>query len=77
MVILDVDELLTCLKGKPAGVHIVITGRDADQKLIDLVDPGYGNAGNQTPVSRWRQGDRRDRILKVFIQKYKKINYLL
>jgi len=36
--LIDEEEVLTCLKEKPAGVHIVITGRDANQKLIDLAD---------------------------------------
>jgi len=36
--LLDEDEVLACLKDKPTGVHIVITGRDANQRLIDLAD---------------------------------------
>ena len=36
--LLDEAEVMACLKDKPAGVHIVITGRDASQKLIDLAD---------------------------------------
>ncbi|MGB9615889.1 MAG: cob(I)yrinic acid a,c-diamide adenosyltransferase [Desulfomonilaceae bacterium] len=32
------NEILECLKNRPAGLHIVVTGRDASQALIDLAD---------------------------------------
>ena len=36
--LVDEDEVLNFLKEKPAGVHIVITGRDASDRLIDTAD---------------------------------------
>ena len=36
--LVDEDEVLDFLKEKPAGVHIVITGRDASDRLIDIAD---------------------------------------
>jgi cob(I)alamin adenosyltransferase len=35
---LEIDEVLDVLRGRPAGQHVVITGRDADQALIDFAD---------------------------------------
>ncbi len=35
---LEVEEVLAVLRGRPAGQHVVITGRDAPQALIDFAD---------------------------------------
>jgi cob(I)alamin adenosyltransferase len=35
---LDVDEVIRTLRTRPVDLHVVITGRDADQKLIDFAD---------------------------------------
>src|SRR3989304_5987771 len=35
---LPIDEVLETLQGRPEGVHVVITGRDAPTKLIDFAD---------------------------------------
>lgn len=35
---LPVEELLTFLKTKPRKLHVVLTGRDADPKVIELAD---------------------------------------
>lgn len=35
---LDVDEVIATLSGRPPDLHIVITGRDAHEKLIDYAD---------------------------------------
>jgi cob(I)alamin adenosyltransferase len=35
---LEVEEVLDVLRGRPEGQHVVITGRDADQALIDFAD---------------------------------------
>lgn len=35
---LDEDEVITFLKQKPESLHIIITGRDASDKLIALAD---------------------------------------
>lgn len=32
------EEILDCLKSRPSGVHIIITGRDASHGLIELAD---------------------------------------
>ena len=36
--LLDQDEVLSFLEQKPEPLHIIITGRDASAKLIDLAD---------------------------------------
>jgi cob(I)alamin adenosyltransferase len=36
--LLDQDEIVTFLKNKPEKLHVIITGRDANDKLIDLAD---------------------------------------
>jgi cob(I)alamin adenosyltransferase len=35
---LDVDEVIETLRSRPAGLHVVITGRDAHEKLIEFAD---------------------------------------
>ena len=35
---LPIDEVLETIGGRPEGVHVVITGRDAPTKLIDFAD---------------------------------------
>lgn len=35
---LDMDEVLTVLRNRPEDLHVVITGRDAPQPLIDYAD---------------------------------------
>jgi cob(I)alamin adenosyltransferase len=35
---LDLDEVLATLRDRPADLHIVLTGRDAPQALIDFAD---------------------------------------
>lgn len=35
---LPLDEVLQVLKNRPEGLHIIITGRDAPQELIDFAD---------------------------------------
>lgn len=32
------EEVLRVLRGRPAGMHVVVTGRHASEKLIDLAD---------------------------------------
>ena len=32
------EEILDCLKSRPSGVHIIVTGRDASHGLIELAD---------------------------------------
>jgi cob(I)alamin adenosyltransferase len=35
---LDVDEVIEALRDRPAGVHVILTGRDAPQPLADFAD---------------------------------------
>ena len=35
---LDLDEVLEVLEGRPQGLHVIITGRDAPQRLIEFAD---------------------------------------
>lgn len=36
--LIDIDEVVECLRGKPKRLSVIITGRNADQKLIDIAD---------------------------------------
>ena len=35
---IGVDDVLSALRDRPPALHVVITGRDADQKLVDYAD---------------------------------------
>ena len=35
---LPLDEVLSVLKNKPAGKHVIVTGRNAREELIELAD---------------------------------------
>jgi cob(I)alamin adenosyltransferase len=35
---LDLDEVIEVLRDRPANLHVILTGRDAPQKLIDFAD---------------------------------------
>jgi cob(I)alamin adenosyltransferase len=35
---LDVDEVIATLRDRPADLHVVLTGRDAHEKLIEFAD---------------------------------------
>ncbi|MPZ47744.1 MAG: cob(I)yrinic acid a,c-diamide adenosyltransferase [Dehalococcoidia bacterium] len=35
---LDIDDVLDVLRNRPPGLHIILTGRDAPQALIDYAD---------------------------------------
>ena len=32
------EDILDCLKNRPSGVHVVVTGRDGSPGLIELAD---------------------------------------
>ena len=36
--LIQVDELLSLIRSKPLHVELVLTGRDADEKIIELAD---------------------------------------
>jgi cob(I)alamin adenosyltransferase len=38
LALVEEDDVLECIAAKPAELHIVITGRDATQRLIDACD---------------------------------------
>jgi cob(I)alamin adenosyltransferase len=35
---IDEDDVIDCLKNKPKDLHVIVTGRDASEKLIDIAD---------------------------------------
>ena len=35
---LDVDEVITALRERPADVHVILTGRDAAEELVEFAD---------------------------------------
>ena len=36
--LLSVEEVIEAIEQKPPGLHLVLTGRNADQKLIEMAD---------------------------------------
>ena len=35
---IDVDEVVEVIRNKPEMLHLIITGRDADPKLVEIAD---------------------------------------
>ncbi|NTY58545.1 cob(I)yrinic acid a,c-diamide adenosyltransferase [Mycolicibacterium sphagni] len=54
----DVDEVVETLLARPGGQHVVITGRDAPQRLIDAADLVTEMACVKHPMDAGRKGQR-------------------
>ena len=60
---LDLEEVLAVLRRRPAGQHVVITGRDAAPGADRLRRSGHRDARDQASLRRRDQGPERDRVL--------------
>ncbi len=54
----DVDEVVDVLLGRPGGQHVVITGRDAPQRLLDAADLVTEMTKVKHPMDAGRKGQR-------------------
>ncbi|EHB44257.1 cob(I)alamin adenosyltransferase [Mycolicibacterium rhodesiae JS60] len=54
----DVDEVVETLLARPGGQHVVITGRDAPQRLIDAADLVTEMGCVKHPMDAGRKGQR-------------------
>lgn len=54
----DVDEVVETLLARPGGQHVVITGRDAPQRLIDAADLVTEMTKIKHPMDAGRKGQR-------------------
>ncbi|SBS71339.1 Cob(I)yrinic acid a,c-diamide adenosyltransferase [uncultured Mycobacterium sp.] len=54
----DVDEVVEVLLNRPGGQHVVITGRDAPQRLIDAADLVTEMECVKHPMDAGRKGQR-------------------
>lgn len=54
----DVDEVVSVLAGRPGHQHVVITGRDAPQRLIDAADLVTEMANVKHPMDAGRKGQK-------------------
>ncbi|HME48474.1 cob(I)yrinic acid a,c-diamide adenosyltransferase [Mycobacterium sp.] len=55
---LDVDEVVATLTGRPGTQHVVITGRDAPQRLLDAADLVTEMAKVKHPMDAGRKGQK-------------------
>ncbi|WP_431232720.1 cob(I)yrinic acid a,c-diamide adenosyltransferase [Mycolicibacterium psychrotolerans] len=55
---IDVDEVVDVLVDRPGGQHVVITGRDAPQRLIDAADLVTEMTKVTHPMDAGRKGQR-------------------
>ncbi|WP_431239634.1 cob(I)yrinic acid a,c-diamide adenosyltransferase [Mycolicibacterium aichiense] len=55
---IDVDEVVDVLLNRPGGQHVVITGRDAPQRLLDAADLVTEMAKLKHPMDAGRKGQR-------------------
>ncbi|WP_445169710.1 cob(I)yrinic acid a,c-diamide adenosyltransferase [Mycolicibacterium sp. Dal123E01] len=54
----DVDDVVEVLRNRPGGQHVVITGRDAPQRLIDAADLVTEMTKVKHPMDAGRKGQR-------------------
>ncbi|ANR92555.1 cob(I)yrinic acid a,c-diamide adenosyltransferase [Mycobacterium avium] len=54
----DVDEVVSVLAGRPGHQHVVITGRDAPQRLIDAADLVTEMSKVKHPMDAGRKGQK-------------------
>ena len=54
----DVDEVVEVLRNRPGNQHVVITGRDAPQALIDAADLVTEMTKIKHPMDAGRKGQR-------------------
>jgi len=54
----DVDEVVTTLRERPGHQHVVITGRGADPRLIEVADPVTEMTKVKHPMDAGQKGQR-------------------
>ncbi|MFI6521278.1 cob(I)yrinic acid a,c-diamide adenosyltransferase [Spirillospora sp. NPDC050679] len=54
----DVEDVITALKDRPGNQHVVITGRDADPRLLEFADLVTEMAKVKHPMDRGQKGQK-------------------
>ncbi|MGI5164366.1 cob(I)yrinic acid a,c-diamide adenosyltransferase [Spirillospora sp. CA-253888] len=54
----DVDDVIAALKDRPGNQHVVITGRDADPRLLEFADLVTEMAKVKHPMDRGQKGQK-------------------
>ena len=54
----DVDEVVQTLRDRPEGQHVVITGRDADPRLVEAADLVMSTTKVKHPMDAGQKGQR-------------------
>ena len=54
----DVDEVVQVLRDRPEGQHVVITGRDADPRLVEAADLVMETTKVKHPMDAGKKGQR-------------------
>jgi cob(I)alamin adenosyltransferase len=55
---IDVEDVIATLKGRPGQQHVVITGRDADPRLIEFADLVTEMGKIKHPMDRGQKGQK-------------------
>lgn len=55
---IDIDEVIATLRDRPGFQHVVVTGRNADQRLIDLADLVVEMTKVKHPLDSGQRGQR-------------------
>ncbi|XVQ09275.1 cob(I)yrinic acid a,c-diamide adenosyltransferase [Spirillospora sp. CA-255316] len=55
---IDVDDVVAALKDRPGAQHVVITGRDADPRLLELADLVTEMGKVRHPMDRGQKGQK-------------------
>ena len=54
----DVDDVIACLSARPGNQHVVITGRDADPRLVEVADLVMETTKVKHPMDAGQKGQR-------------------
>ena len=61
---LPVEEVVAALKARRPDLHVIVTGRNAKDELIEAADLVTEMEPGQAPVPRRREGAEGDRVLR-------------
>ena len=54
----DVDDIVQTLRDRPGSQHVVITGRDADPRLVEVADLVMQTTKVKHPMDAGQKGQR-------------------
>ena len=62
---LPVEEVIEALKQRPPQQHVILTGRQAHEQLVEYADLVTEDAGDQAPLQSWDQSTTGVRLLAI------------